>query len=66
MVFKGQVNSMDFLIWSQNTFFLSRKIKLNCSRKKKKVSENKISNTTFSTKQLGKNREPLEPETHPI
>lgn len=56
---------MDFLIWGQNTFFLNRKIKLNCSRKKK-VPENKIFNTTFSTKQLGKIRESLEPETHPI
>lgn len=65
MVFKGQVNSMDFLIWDQNTFFSAEKLN-STVLEKKMVSENKISNTTFSTKQLGKIREPLEPETHPI
>lgn len=54
---------MDFLIWG--TFFSAEKLN-STVLEKKKVPANKIFNTAFSTKQLGKIRESLEPETHPI
>lgn len=36
MVFKGQVNSMDFLIWDQNTFFSAEKLNSTVLEKKKR------------------------------